>query len=96
MDPVTMAALAQSAGQVAQGLGAALADPPMQQGGPSTAFLDGSGWTVATGGSRAGARRNDSSGMPILADTGLGIDPTIMVAGLALLAVVVIKRMAGK
>ena len=95
MDPVTMAALAQSAGQVAQGLGAALADAPLQQGGPSTAFLDGSGWTVATGGSNASARRNDSGAMP-MADLG-SIDPTlVMIAAGVLLVAVLIKRMAAK
>lgn len=95
MDPVTMAAMAQAAGSVAQGLGAALADPPVQQGGPSTAFLDGSGWTVATGGSNASARRNDASAMP-MADMG-SIDPTwVMVAGGVLLVAVLIKRMAAK
>lgn len=93
MDPVTMAALAQAAGQAAQGLGAALADPPVKQGGPSTAFLDGSGWTVATGGSNAAVRRNDASSLPIMADMG-SIDPTWLMAGLALVAVVIIKRMA--
>ncbi|WP_290904442.1 hypothetical protein [Aquabacterium sp.] len=91
MDPVTMAAMAQAAGQVANGLGQALKEPPVQQGGPSTAFLDGSGWTVATGGSKASASRSDGA-LPSF-DLG-GVDPLFAMCGLALIGLVILKRMS--
>lgn len=57
--------------------------------------MDGSGWTVATGGSNAAARRNDPTSSPVMADLS-SIDPMWMVAGLAIVAAVIIKRTAAK
>lgn len=89
MDPMTATALAKSAGQVAQGLGAALGGP-MTAGAPTSSHIDGSGWVVSTGGSRASSR--GSGVMPSLYPDA-SVDPMLIMAALALLALVVIKRM---
>ena len=91
MLPVLAAAAAQAIGPMAQGLGKAMAGDsgPTSVGAPN--YFDGSGWTVSTGGSRAnGATRTDS------AIGGAAMDSTaLMWIGLAVVAVLVIKKMKG-
>jgi hypothetical protein len=85
-------AAGQAVGALANGLGKAMSDSsgPTSVGAPN--YFDGSGWTVSTGGSRAnGATRADSAlGAAALDDSAL------IWVGLAVVAVLVIKKMKGK
>lgn len=89
MLPLIAAAASSFASAAGQAMGG-----PNTSGAPINSWVDGSGWTVATGGSKArGSARSDSAGGMAAAE----LDPNaLMWVGLALVAVMVIKKMGSK
>lgn len=98
MDPTTIGALAKFGSSAAQ----ALAGGPSSASGytDARAFMDGAGWTVSTGGSRAVGATVTRSGDPFGASTGTSpalsnlasIDPTVLVGVAALLVLVLLLK----
>lgn len=79
---------AQAAQSAAQALGG-----PNTSGAPVNPFLDSSGWTVATGGSKASGAVRADSGTGALAGA-LAADPTmlLLIGGAVVLLLVLKKR----
>jgi hypothetical protein len=92
LEALMASAVQGAASGIGNGLGKAMSGDsgPTNVGAPN--YFDGSGWTVSTGGSRAnGATRTDSAlGAAALDNSAL------MWIGLAVVAVLVIKKMKGK